>query len=381
MDFTLKASEQTQQILVPRFAGVLAGAVVVAVSVSSCGNEPPSASPIPERTFLVETTEARTKDIRVTINAVGTVEASEEARIQPQVDAVIAEILFEEGAVIPSGAMLVRLDDRKAQAKRALALAALDSAKAKLKLRAQRLDRHKALIAEKLISDEEFESIEAEYQEAEAGVREGAAALTLAERELDEYHLRAPFSGTVGERIVDVGNYVTSGTTLTVVIATDPIEVSFRAPDRYAEEIRTGTEVTIARSGSGMTIDGIIDFVDPRVDASTRMLSLRASVDNPDNRLLHGQFVQVSILVAERANQVIIPEEAILSASGNNWAFVVKDGIAERREITLGERHPPTVEILEGIEAGNTIVVGGQHRLRDGVSVKPVEPIKSPEGD
>ncbi len=367
---------------------LLASTAFALACVTSCGGEPPSAGTIPERTFLVEVAETRSEDIRVSIDAVGTVEASEEAMIQPQVDAVIAEILFNEGEDVKKGTLLVRLNDRKSAAKRALAAAALDSARAKLQLGEQRLARHKALVTERLISDEEFETIEAEYQEAEARVRESSAALDLADRELDEYQLRAPFDGTVGERLVDVGNYVTSGTTLTILMRTDPVEISFRAPGRYAGQIRVGTEVSIgpnAGNGSGtsktsVSVEGAIDFIDPRVDPSTRMLRLRASVTNPDRLLLHGQFVQVSIIVAERAGQVVIPEEAILSAAGDNWVFVVKDGIAERRSVTLGERVPPTVEVLNGIAAGSTVVVGGQHRLHDGVSVKTVGSEQSPEG-
>jgi len=348
-------------------------ALATSMVATGCANEPPAASTIPEEhTFLVETAQTQTEDIRVTIEAGGTIQASEEAMIRPQVDAVIAEILFEEGTTVERGDLLIRLDDRKPQAKLALARAALDSAHATLQLSKQRLERHKPLVAEKLISDEEFESIEAQFQEAEARLREESAAVTLAERELDDFYLRAPFSGTVGERLVDVGNYVSSGTLLTVLIRTNPLQVSFHAPDRYAGRIKIGTEVSIVPSGAEEAVEGVIDFVDPRIDSGTRMLSLRASVSNDEGTLIHGQFVQVKILVAERPGQVVIPEEAILSAAGDTWAFVVSDGIAHRRDVTLGERQPPKVEVREGIEAGETIVVGGQHRLHDGVRVKPV---------
>jgi membrane fusion protein (multidrug efflux system) len=367
--------QQSQKFHVSLSIGVSAMALV---AICGCSDDSPSAGTIPERTFLVETAETITEDIRVTIESVGTVHASEEAQIRPQVDAVIAEILFEEGSNVEQGDLLIRLDDRKAQAKLEVAQAALDSARARERLRKQRLARHKSLVAEKLISDEAYESIEAEYQEAEATVREESAAVTVAERELDEYHLTAPFSGTVGERLVDVGNYISSGTILTVLLKTDPLEVAFKAPDRHASDIRLGTQVTIATSGGENLVEGVTDFIDPRVDPATRMLSLRASVDNTGGGLRHGQFVQVSILVNERSNQVVIPEEAILSASGNTWAFIVKNGIAERREVTLGQRRPPKVEILDGISAGETIVVGGQHRLHDGVSVKSVN---ADEGD
>jgi membrane fusion protein (multidrug efflux system) len=345
------------------------------LALAACGGEPPSAGPIRERSFVVETAPTELSDIRVTVDAVGTVQASEEAEIRPQVDGILAEIFFDEGARVARGDMLLRLDDAKAAARVSVAQAALDSAGARLKLLENRLARHRRLFSDHLISDEEFESIEAEHSEAAASMREEAAALTLAQRELDDYYIRAPFSGRMGERLVDVGNYVSQGMLLAVLMRTDPIQVVLKIPDRYADRVGPGTPVTIVASSNDDAVRGEIDFVDPRVDPSTRMLSLRASVPNPKQRLLHGQFAQVTVQIEERERQVVIPEEAVLSAAGNTWVYVVHDGVAERRDVTLGERRPPVVEVLDGVGADETIVVGGQHRLRDGAHVTDAKPL------
>jgi len=329
---------------------------------------------------VVETAVTKLSDIRVTVDAVGTVRASEEAEIRPQVDGVLAQIYFEEGARVERGDMLLRLDDRKADARLSVAHAALDSAQARLTLLEQRLARYKRLFADHLISQEEFESIDAEHAEAAASLREEAAAVTLAQRELDEYHITAPFDGRMGERLVDVGNYVSEGTLLAILMRTDPIEVVIKIPDRYAESVGPGTQVAITASAAQQAVHGEIDFVDPRVDPSTRMLSLRASVANPGQHLLHGQFAQASVLVEERKAQVVIPEEAVLSAAGNTWVFVIHDGVAERRDVRLGERRPPVVEVLAGVGANETIVVGGQHRLRDGARVTDAQPLANGGG-
>jgi membrane fusion protein (multidrug efflux system) len=346
-------------------------------TLAACGGEPPEAGPIPERSFIVETALTQRGDIRVTVDAVGTVQASEEAEIRPQVNGILAEILFEEGALVERGDILLRLDDRKAAARLSVAQAALDSAEARLKLLEQRLERHRRLFDDRLISEEEFESIEAEHSEAAASVREEAAAVTLAQRELDDYHMEAPFEGRMGEHLVDVGNYVPQGMLLAVLMRTDPIEVVIKIPDRYADRIGHGTPVTITTSSGDKPVRGEIDFVDPRIDPSTRMLSLRASVPNPRQRLLHGQFAQATVQIEERMQQVVIPEEAVLSAAGNTWVFVVRDGIAERRDVTLGERRTPLVEVLAGVADGETIVVGGQHRLRDRARVTDAKPAES----
>jgi membrane fusion protein (multidrug efflux system) len=363
-----RSYSHTQPMVAP------ASVVVLTLALTACGGEPPAASQIAERTFVVETIATTAQDIRVTVDAVGTIAASERADLRPQVDGVLAAILFEEGADVAQGDLLLRLDDRKATARLRVAEAALASAEARLRLLEQRLKRQKRLFADRLISEQEYEAVDAEYSEVAASAREQEAAVTLAQRELDEYGIAAPFAGRIGERLVDVGNYVSEGTLLAVLMRTDPAHVLMKVPDRFADRIAIGTKVDIATGSSNTSVGGTVDFIDPRVDPSTRMLSLRASVANPDERLLHGQFVQISVLVEERAAQVVIPEEAVLSAAGNTWVFVVNEGLAERRNVTLGERRPPTVEILDGVTVGEVVVVGGQHRLRDGARVSTVEP-------
>ena len=218
-----------------------------------------------------------------------------------------------------------------------------------------------------------FESIEADSLAASAAVREQEAALVLAERQLEDYHLRAPLSGIVGARLVDTGNYVESGTVLVVLMKTDPVEIDFRVPDRHHLDVKSGTEIRV-RATSDYTAPGMITFVDPRVDQNTRMIGVRAAVPNAESRLRHGQFVEVSVLAGVRERQLVIPEQAILYSSGNTSVFVVEEGHAKRRRVEIGERLPPGVEILSGLDEGATVIVGGQHRLSDGAAVEIVTP-------
>ncbi len=336
----------------------------------ACGRESPSAGATAERAHTVETVIAGTQDVHVNLQAVGIVRASEKAEIRPQVDGIVAEILYAQGSRVEQGELLVRLDDRKPEARLALAKAALDSARARLRVAEQRLARNRRLIADELVSQEEFDSVEADYLAAAANAREQEAAVTLAARELEDYHLHAPFSGTVGERLVDVGNYVEQGTALVVLIKTDPIEVELKVPDRHARELTTETTVRIESSSEAAPITGRLSFIDPRVDPSTRMLALRAEAVNSDGALRDGQFVQVTVLVGTRKRQVVVPEEAILFSEGKTWIFVVADGRALRREVSVGERLSPNVEVLSGLATDETVVIGGQHRLENGARVE-----------
>ena len=348
---------------------VLASLPLVTLLVCACADSTPSATPPAERVSQVETVTAAVEDVEVVLEAVGIVEASEEAEIRPQVDGTVAEVLYREGARVARDELLVRLDDAKPVAKRDLARAALDSAKARLRLAEQRLHRGRQLIAQDLISREAFDQLESEQLAATAAVREQAAAVTLADRELDDYHIRAPFDGRVGARLIDVGNYVQEGDELVVLMKTDPVEVEFKVPDQNAERLRTGIPVRVTPPPSKTTLEGAISFVNPRVDPNTRMLDLKARVANPDDLLLDGQFVEVSLLLDVRKAQVVIPEEAVVTLDGNLAVYVVEDDVARQRAVTLGMRMPPRIEVLSGIAAGEVLVIGGQHRLHDGARV------------
>jgi membrane fusion protein (multidrug efflux system) len=341
-------------------------------SASACGNEAPSAATPTERVFKVEVADAVEENVDVKLNAVGSIRASEEAVIRPQVDGVVAEIAYTQGGPVTAGELLIRLDDAKAAARVSLARASLDSARAKLKLAEQRLSRGRTLIAEKLVSQEAFDQLEAEFLAAEADVRVEQAAVTLSERQLADYYIRAPFDGVVGARLVDLGNFVQNGDELVVLMKTDPIEIEFKVPDRYMHRIKLGAVAKVSSTSGLDPSVARITFINPRVDPTTRMLKLRASIGNADNKFRPGQFVKVEALVETRDSQVVVPEEAILLAGGQAWVFVVEDDRAQKRAVEVGQRSPGKVEILTGIRAGDRLVVGGQHRLSAGSRVEIV---------
>jgi len=351
-----------------RFAGRLLA--VGLFCLCACGGESPSAGVAPERVYKVEVMPALSEDVAVRLSAVGTVVASAHAAISPQVDGLVSEIVYDRGSRVETGETLIRLDDRKAAASVALAAATLDNARALQRVSARNLVRARDLIEDELISLEEFETLEAVEMANAAAVRQQEASLTLAERRLEDYHITAPFSGVVGSRLVDAGNFVKSGTELVVLVKTDPIEIDFRVPDRHAGDLGIGMSINVTPTSGGATLEGTITFINPRVSQSTRMLQLRASVPNPGDGLRDGQFVEVSILAGVREDQVVIPEQAVLFTTGKTFVFVIEDDHAVRREVSLGERRPPSVEVLSGIEANVTVVVGGQHRLSDGAAVE-----------
>jgi membrane fusion protein, multidrug efflux system len=349
--------------------------VWIGIVLAGCGDSAtPGAASTGEaaKAILVDMAKVETRTFDVTLDAVGTAYASGLVDIRPQVDGTLVAAPFVEGESVTQGQVLLQLDDSKARASLALAEAHVDSAKARLSVATERLGRARKLASEDLVSREEFSTLESEQKAADASVREHEAGVRLAQRNLEDFTLRAPISGKVGIRRVDTGNYVESGTIVTTVVADDPLEVLFTVPSRSMTGIEVGQPAEIRDTDTSRTViaRGKIRVIDPRVDTDTRMVSVKALVPNPDGRLKAGQFVGITLVREHRENAVVVPEDAVIPYAGKTFLFVVADGHAVRREITLGERLPEVVEVTAGLKAGETIVTRGQHRLSDGAAVE-----------
>ncbi len=349
--------------------------LVMGLALAGCGD---SAAPGAASTgdsaaaLLVDMARVETRDFDVTLDAVGTAYASGQVDVRPQVDGTLVSAPFVEGEAVTEGQVLIQLDDSKARASLALVVAHLDSAKARFSVATERLARARKLAAEDLVSREEFSTLESEQKAAAASVREHEAGVRLAERNLEDYTLKAPISGKVGIRRVDTGNYIESGTIVTTIVADDPLEVLFTVPSKSMQGIEVGQAAQIRDTDTARSVlgHGRIRVIDPRVDTESRMVSIKALVPNADGRLKAGQFVGITLVREHRDDAVVVPEDAVIPYAGKTFLFVVADGRASRREIVLGERLPEVVEVRSGLKAGETIVTRGQHRLADGARVE-----------
>lgn len=354
-------------------AGVLLAMLFVATGCGQSSDGPVTAA---ERPLLVETAVAATRDILVTLDAVGTAYASGQVDIRPQVSGTLVAAPFVEGDEVEAGQVLAELDTSKPKASLALEQAKLDSARARLSVATERLGRYRSLAAEDLVSREEYATLESEQKAAAASVREHEAEVRLAERNLEDYTLRAPISGRIGIRYVDTGNYIEAGTVLATLVEADPLEVLFTVPSAQMQGIAVGMDAEIRGTDAARTLlaTGRVRVIDPRVNVETRMVNVKALVPNPDDTVKPGQFVGVRLVRERRPDAVVVPEDAVIPHSGKTWVFVVDDGVARRREVTLGQRLPGHVEIPTGLAAGETIVTRGQHRLTDGARVERSTP-------
>ena len=348
----------------------LAAALTV-IALAGCGNEDPGGGegqgggrpPTP-----VEVTVAFTDTVLDAIRATGEIEAVQSIEVQPEITGRLVGILAREGTEVARGTPLFKVDDAELKAEVARLEAERDLAQ-------QALARTRDLMQQNASS-------EADLEQAEANGRSADARLQLQQVRLERTVVRAAFAGVVGQRYVSVGDYVTTSDRLTTLQTVDPQRAVFRVPERYAQRLEMGQEITFRVAAvPDQELAGVVDFIDPIVELPARTITVKARVRNRNRVLKPGMFIEVRLTTEVRPDAVVVPEDAILPLQGADYVWVIAAGQATRREVELGVRTPGFVEILSGVDAGEQVVVGGLERLTEGAPVAPIPVDRTaPEG-
>jgi membrane fusion protein (multidrug efflux system) len=319
---------------------------------------------VPAAVDVVKVTAAK---LREDVNAAGTIRSNEAVVIRPEVAGRITRLNFGDGQPVKKGQVLVAFDSTVNQAE-------VQQAKAELDIAKSNFNRNDELARQKFIS------IRARDESA-SNVQVLEAKLALAQAKLSKLEIRAPFSGIVGIRTVSVGDYVKDGADLVNLEDISSVKVDFRVPEKFADRVRKGQELEVLVDAlPGKPFHAKVDAVDPQVDSSGRSALLRGRIDNPEGRLKPGMFARVRLILAERASALMVPEEAIVPQGSKATVWKIVDGKALRTEVKTGMRREAKVEIVEGLQLGDTVVTAGQIRLsRDGAPVRIVQG-DEPEG-
>lgn len=289
--------------------------------------------------------------------ALGNARANESVDIRPKITATLTEILFEEGQTVEAGDVLVKLDNLEPVADLAAAKAALVESRASYK-RSSELFRTGVGSESQLLQDEARKIAD-------------EAMVSVAEARLAETIVRVPFAGRIGLRRVSLGSLVGPGTVITTLDDTDVIKVDFDLPEVYLSRLEPGLTVR-ARSAAwpDQEFVGSVSSVDTRVDTVSRTIRVRSVMPNENGLLRPGMFLTVTLL-NESVEALVIPERALIPERSMQYVFVVADNrIAERRVVRIGRRRPGEVEILEGLSAGEMVIVDGTQKARDGQAVQ-----------
>ncbi len=297
--------------------------------------------------------------------AAGSLKALQGIDLSIEVPGVVTQVQFESGQTITAGQSLLQLDNQMEKAQ-------LDIALANRGLARQDFERGKQLVEIQAISQGEFDRLSSELNRHNAQVNQSTAALA-------KKHLKAPFSGTIGIRQVNIGDYLQSTAVVASLQDTSSLYVDFHVPEQAVERIEIGQSIHVEVSARpGQHTVATVSAINPIVDDNTRNVRVRATLPNPHNRLLPGMFASLQVQLAAPTPQVVVPEGCITYSPYGQYVYVVSERsdtsglavlIAEQRLIKTGERRNGQVIILEGLTPGERVVTAGQQKLEQGASV------------
>jgi membrane fusion protein, multidrug efflux system len=319
--------------------------------------------PAPEAVTTIVTTR---DEWPATLDAIGTVAAVQGVTVSADLPGVVDRIGFDSGRTVQKGDVLVQLDTRQEQAQ-------LAGAESQVQLARLNFERMKGLVEQDAVSRAEFDAAAAAHQQAEAKVREIRATI-------ERKTIRAPFSGVLGIRQVNLGQYLTGGDPVVPLQALNPVYVNFGVPQQDAGQMRHGRSVRVTVGELGdQAFTGRVTAVDAVVDQTTRNVQVQATLANPGGTLRPGMFVQAHVMVGAAQHVVALPASAINYAPYGDSVFVVgemKDpkGRAYRgvrqQVVKLGAARGDQIAVLSGLDAGEEVVSSGVFKLRNGAAVQ-----------
>lgn len=372
----------------------LALAVSAALMLAACGDKPaaaPGAAKAP--TVEVGVVVATPTDVGLVTELPGRVEAARVAEVRARSAGILLERLFREGSDVKAGQLLYRIDAAPYEAAAQSARASLERAQANLAQTAAQLERYRPLVAANAISKQDFVNAEAAHKQALADVSAGKAAVRTADINLGYATVTAPISGRIGQSLVTEGALVGQGevTPLAVIQQINPVYVNFTQSSSDAFKLRkamadgqlkkvSGNEAAsvqlLLEDGSTYDQTGKLLFTELTVDSTTGQVTLRAEFPNPKGVLLPGLYVRVQVEQAQAANAITLPQQAVTrTEAGDTVSVVGEDGKISPRTIKVGAAKNQQWVVLDGLKAGEKVMVDGFQKLQmlpPGTPVKPV---------
>jgi len=312
-----------------------------------------------------------------TLRAIGTMAAVQGVTVSADLAGTVDRILFDSGQAVREGAVLAVLDTRQEKAQ----LAAIEAQRELARLTFERME---GLLNERVISRAEFDRATADYRQSEAQLAEVRAVI-------ERKTIRAPFSGVLGIRQVNLGQYLAGGDALVTLQSINPIYVNFGVPQQTVGQIPVGRAVRVTTSDvAAAEWNGRVTAIDSLVDEATRNIQVQATLANPNGRLRPGMFVQTEVVLGASQPVLTLPASAISYAPYGDSVFVVaelkgEDGKPYRgvrqQFVKLGPARGDQVAVLGGLKPGDEVVTSGVFKLRNGAAVQinnAVRPANSP---
>lgn len=296
------------------------------------------------------------------IDAIGTALSARGVDLAIESGGLVREILFAANDTVTQDQPLVQIDDDSEKASLAAAEAGLGVAQTELR-------RAQTLTSRGVSAANTVETSQAQTESARATV-------TQVQTALDRKRMTAPFAGIMGIPRIEVGQYVTTGTIFATLQDLRQMRVDFAVPEQQISALALGREITVASEVGDLDATGRIIAIEPRIDPNSRLVSVRAEVDNTSGKLYPGQFLRVRVALPVEEGVIALPQTAVSSSLYGDSVYVIQPGeatdtlVVDQVFVKLGRRSGARIEVVEGITAGQQIVTSGQNRLTDGAKVR-----------
>jgi len=388
----------------------------------SCGEKASTKTTTEERTYNVQVRAAEKRPLRPFVEAIGTLNAYDEVTVSTEVDGILKDLRVDEGANVSKDMLLALIDDTdyNLEVKRAegvleaaksrleqlltgarpqeiqLAKAEMNQTLADMEKRKADMERAKRLVQDNYISAQEWDAARTAYEvavathqktkekyalvvegprkeeiaQARAQADQAQAALSLSRQKLAKTKIFSPLSGIVRLRKVSRGEFVKNGTPLFVIIQSNPIKLRFTLKERDVGKVKVGQEAAVRVDAfPEREFRGEVRTIYPSLEEKTRTLLVEALVPNPEGSLKPGFFAKVFLYTGSPQERVVLPITAFLYEESKVKIFVEEGGRARLREVQQGGKYGEMMEILEGVQEGEKVVVAGQQNLSEGVKV------------
>lgn len=290
------------------------------------------------------------------IRATGTILATEEVELRSEIAGKIDRIVFQEGSRVSKGDLLVKINGDELQAQ-------MQKLESQVKLAEEKERRRRMLFEKQNISSEDYDIALNELNSIKAELAYNRARY-------EKTDLRAPFSGVIGLRYVSEGSYVSSTTRIASLQNLEQVKIDFAVPERYAQVVRVGQIIRFTRAGSDAVYEGKIFAIEPKIDPQTRTLQVRAVAPNPGARLLPGGFAEVTLELERFTSALLVPTQALIPELNGHKLFIARSGNAEAVQVRIGIRTDTRVQVVDGVQPGDTVITTGILQLAPGLPVQ-----------
>ncbi|MBM3263620.1 MAG: efflux RND transporter periplasmic adaptor subunit [candidate division Zixibacteria bacterium] len=344
--------------------------VPVLLTAGCGGSSNADQKPVEPSGAVVEAVSVVRQTLRRELALTGSLLPNAEATVSAEVSGRVVELMFDVQRSVRKGDVLLRLDDTEYRLQLAQARAALAQTRLTAERAEQDFARDTKLMGTGSVSQRTIDVSRTARDAAKAQLEAAEAGVTLAEKRLDDTTVRAPISGAITLRSVNVGDYLRAPQAIAKIVQTAPLKIQTQVPERFASEIEAGQVISLSVDAyPSVLFEGHVARVNPATDPATRTFTVEGTISNTDGRLKPGFFAKTSIVRRVSDQVLMIPIEAVVTHDKKSLVFVARNGAALLTPVELGDRQDRMIEALTGVTERDSVLVSGHTTLMDGARI------------